>query len=367
MKFTCEKTDIVNAVAVASRATNNKAVALPILGCVLLKADKDKVTICGNSNGLAIKTSIMAKIEDMGAVSLDASMFGNIVRNMPEGTICVTTFPDNRAEIKGGRAKFSMPGRDAQEFPDAPEVETDKAISISQYTLKDIVRQTVFSAAINDTNPLMTGMLLEVDGDKLKAAAIDGHRIAVRKTDLRQMYDNIKVIVPVKSLMEVAKAISGDEVKIYFMPDRVAFDDGSALIVSRLIAGEYFDINKMLRPDFSTTVKAKREELLQSIERSQLIIREADKRPVVLTIGENAIDVDVKSVTGTFDESVDTDISGDGVRIGLNPKFLTDALRAIDTEDVTLYFNNARMPCVIKDDAESYVYLILPINITEGA
>ena len=200
----------------------------------------------------------------------------------------------------------------------------------------------------------MTGELFEIDNDVLRVVSLDGHRISIRKIELKDAYQPRKVIVPGKTLQEISKIIGGEadaEVEISFTKNHIVFEFDRTLVVSRLIEGEYFRIDQMLSSDYETRVHVNKKELLDCIDRATLLIKEGDKKPII---------IDIKNES--MEELIFCTKDGKDLMIGFNPKFLIDALRVIEDEEVDLYFMNAKAPCFIKDENQSYIYLILPVN-----
>ena len=250
-----------------------------------------------------------------------------------------------------------------------PYVEKKETISLSQFTLKEIIRQTIFSIADNESNKLMTGELFQIEGNMLRVVSLDGHRISIRKAELKENYGPRKVVVPGKTLMEVSKILSGEvdkEVIISFTNNHIVFEFDNTVVVSRLIEGEYFRIDQMLSSDYETKVKINKRELLNCIDRATLLVKEGDKKPIIINILDDVMELKIKSQIGSMDEDIIISKEGKDLLIGFNPKFLIDALRVIDDEEVTLYLMNPKAPCFIKDDKEMYVYLILPVNFNAG-
>ncbi len=231
--------------------------------------------------------------------------------------------------------------------------------------MKEVIRQTIFSIADNDTNKMMAGELFEIEEDMLKVVSLDGHRISIRKINLKNSYERRKVIVPGKTLQEISKIISGEsdaEVEISFTKNHIVFEFDKTLVVSRLIEGDYFRIDQMISSDYETKVKVNKRELLDCIDRATLLIKEGDKKPIIISIGDEAMELKIKSQIGSMDEEIMIEKEGKDLLIGFNPKFMIDALRVIDDEEVDLYFMNAKAPCFIRNEQQSYIYLILPVN-----
>ena len=238
---------------------------------------------------------------------------------------------------------------------------------ISQFTLKEVVRQTIFSIADNENNKLMTGELFEINDDVLKVVSLDGHRVSIRKIRLKNSYGNKKVVVPGKTLSEVSKILPGDadkDVNIFFTDKHILFEFDETVVVSRLIEGEYFKIDQMLSSDYETKVRINKKEFLSCIDRATLLVKEGDKKPVIINITDGSMKLKMNSTVGSMDEEIDIAKEGKDLMIGFNPKFLIDALRVIDDEEVDLYMVNPKAPCFIRNAEESYIYLVLPVNFT---
>ena len=216
----------------------------------------------------------------------------------------------------------------------------------------------------------MTGELFEIIENELKVVSLDGHRISIRNIELKNNYENKKVVVPGKTLQEISKIVPGgvdDDVLIYLTDNHIIFEFDTTTVVSRLIEGEYFRIDQMLSSDYDTKVRINKKEFLNCIDRATLLIKEGDKKPIIIDIQDEMMELKIKSQIGSMNEEIMITKEGKDLLIGFNPRFLIDALRVIDDEEVTIYLMNAKAPCFIKDDAESYVYLILPVNFNSAA
>ena len=211
----------------------------------------------------------------------------------------------------------------------------------------------------------MTGELFEVNGSTLKVVSLDGHRISIRKVNLKKEYENISVIIPGKTLIEISKILNGgldDEVNIFFTDKHVLFEFDNTVVLSRLIEGEYYKIDKMLSTDYETKITVNKKEMLECIDRTTLLLKESDKKPVIIDIKDNSMGFAMNSSVGSMAEEIDAEKEGKDILIGFNPRFLIDALRVIDEEEITLYMINPKAPCFIRDKDETYIYLILPVN-----
>ena len=240
---------------------------------------------------------------------------------------------------------------------------------MSQFTLKEVIRQTIFSIAVNDSNKMMTGELFDINDGELKVVSLDGHRISIRKIELKSSYPAKKVIVPGKTLTEISKILTGgvdDNVDIYFTDNHILFEFEDTVVVSRLIEGNYFRVEQMLTNDYETKVTINKREFLDCIDRATLMVKEGDKRPIILNINDDVMELKISSQIGSMDEMIDIQLEGKNIKIGFNPKLLIDALRVIDDEMIDIYYMNPKAPCFIRDEAQTYIYLILPVNFVDN-
>ena len=369
MKIQCHKADLLNGVNIALKAVPVKS-TMPILECLIIEVTDDCIKLTANDMELAIETIIKGTIIEKGIVALNAKVFSEIVRRLPENEVSITTDSNYVTEIICEKAKFSISGRSGEEFPNLPKIEKENAVVLSQFTLKEIIRQTVFSISDNESNKIMTGELFEIKKDELRVISLDGHRISIRKVYMKDSYEDRKVIVPGKTLNEISKILSGEAssmVQIFFTDKHALFEFDSTVVLTRLIEGEYYRIDQMLSSDYETKVTINKKELQSCIERASLLIRETDKKPIIIDVKNNNFELKINTAIGSMNEDIDITLEGKDIIIGFNPKFLLDALRVIDDESIDIYLINAKAPCFIRDKEQSYIYLILPVNINVAA
>ena len=366
MKLVFSKSNLLNGVQIVSKAVPNKT-TMSILECILIDATGKEIKLIANDMELGIETIIEGEILEKGQIALDAKILLDIVRKLPDNEVTLETDKSYKTNITCEKAKFTIIGKSGEDFSYLPSIEKIDSIVVSQFTLKEVVRQTIFSISDNDTNKLMTGELFDINGDILKVVSLDGHRISIRKINLKNNYPSRKVVVPGKTLNEVSKIISGDtdkDVNIFFTGKHIVFDFDKTTVVSRLIEGEYFKIDQMLSSDYETKVTINKRELLECIDRATLLVKEGDKKPIIINITDEMMELKINSTVGSMNEEIDIVKQGKDLMIGFNPKFMIDALRVIDDEKVDIYLVNPKAPCFIRDTAENYIYLILPVNFT---
>ena len=364
LNLTFLKNNLVAAINTVMKAVPTRT-SLPILECFLLESKYDEVTLTANDMEMAIKTKVDAEVEENGKIAVDAKIFSEIVRKLPEDEVNIAVTDSLQVRITSGKAHFEIAGKEGDDFVDMPVMEKGTPVVVSQMTLKDIIEETIFSIAPNENNKMMTGELFEINNNVLRVAALDGHRIAIRYSVLPDFYEKKAVIVPGKTLNDISRILSGDaskNVNIYMGRNNILFEFEQTQLMSRLIEGEYFRINQMISDNYETKLVFNRRELLDCIERSILLVRESDKKPLILDIRDGGTVLSLNSVIGSMKEELVPEKEGKDLLIGFNPRFLIDALRAVSDEKVNLYLSNSRAPGYIRDDEGTYIYLILPVN-----
>ena len=331
MKLICSKASLLKGVSIVSKAVPSRT-TMPILNCILIDASANEIKLTANDMELGIETVIEGEIVERGIIALDAKFFSEIVRKLPDNDVVIESDDTFQSTITCEKAKFNIVGKSGEDFSYLPYIEKNESISISQFTLKDVVRQTIFSIADNDTNKLMTGELFEINENRLRVVSLDGHRISIRNIELKENYSPLKVVVPGKTLQEISKILTGeaeDMVDIFFADNHILFEFDETKVVSRLIEGEYFHIDQMLSSDYDTKVKINKREFLNCIDRATLLIREGDKKPIILNIQDGSLQLKINSFVGSMNEEIEIEKEGKDLLIGFNPKFFIDALRVI--------------------------------------
>ena len=368
MKIICSKSELLQGVNTVLKAVPAKT-TMPILECILIDTTDGQIKLTANDMELGIETKIKGDILDKGKIALEAKLFSEIVRKLPDSEVTIQTDENFRTLIKCEKAKFNIAGKSGDDFSYLPEIEKNQMVVLSQFSLKEIIRQTIFSIADDENNRLMTGELFEINGNEMKVVSLDGHRISIRKIELKEDYNHIKVVVPGKTLNEVSKILTGgieDYVHMFFTGRHIVFEFDDTIVVSRLIEGEYFRIEQMLSSDYETKISINKKELQSCIERASLLVKEGDKKPIIMNILDDSMELKINSFIGSMNEDIDITKTGKDLMIGFNPKFILDALRVIDDENIDIYMINPKAPCFIRDEAQKYIYLILPVNFNPG-
>ena len=369
MKFVCKKTDLLKGVNIVLKAVPSKT-TMSILECILIDASAGQIKMTANDMELGIETVIEGDIREKGIIAIDAKIFSEIVRKLPDNDVTIETDANFQMLICCEKARFSIAGKSGEDFSYLPYIEKAEPVVVSQFSLREVIKQTIFSISDNESNKMMTGELFEISGNHLKVVSLDGHRVSIRNLELKGEYQPRQVIVPGKNLIEVSKILSGELdalVNLFFTKNHIVFEFDETTVVSRLIEGEYFRIEQMLSTDYETKVRVNKKELLNCIDRATLLIRESDKKPIIIQIEDGEMRLKLTSGVGSMNEEIVIEKEGKDILIGFNPKFMIDALRVIDDEMVTLYLVNPKAPCFIRDEKESYIYLILPVNFSSAS
>lgn len=365
MKIICTKDMLVNGMNIALRAVPGKS-TMPILDYVLIDAHGDSIRLIANDMETGIQTTISGEIIEEGVAGVTAKVFAEIIKRFPDGDVVVDTGEGNVADIRCGKAHFQIPVINGDDFPRLPEITCKDAVTIDQSVLRKMIAQTVFAIAPVASNVLMTGEFLEVSGDKLRIVALDGHRLAIREEKLSQRYEDRSAIVPGKAMNEISKILStepGLNAEVYIAESHILFDIGNTIIVTRLLDGKYFDIDRVIPKEFNTQVTIDRELVVDALNRAAVLAKSGLRTPIVMTFGDEQIDLRIAVDTAALEERIDADKDGDDITIGFDPVLVGDALKAIEDDVTDMYLVNSKSPCIIKNERESYVYVVLPVAV----
>lgn len=367
MKFTCAKNDLMDGINIVNKAVSGRT-TLPILECILLTAKPSGLVLTGNDLEMGIETApIDANIVQPGCVALEAKLFSDIIRRSNGETVSLECDEKNAVTIRCGTSEFNIMGQNGDEFPSLTDVERTEPYTMKQSDLKNMIRQTIFSIAQDGSKPVLTGELLELKGDCLQIVSVDGYRISFRKCPLTSAGQNAEVIVPGKTMTELNKILSQEEeemVTLYFTDKHILFDMGNATLVSRLVEGDYIRYAQSFSNEWKTEIIVEKSELIQALERVSLVSRENRKTPVKLEIKKGVLVLTARSEMGNAYEEVSIGFEGEELQIAFNPRYLIEALRAIDEDQVKIRFTATLSPCTMHPlDGDSFRYLILPLRM----
>ena len=368
MKFTCEKTQLVSAISVASRTVAQKS-AISGLEGILIRAGV-KVMLTGYNLETGITVSVDADIQETGACVMPARLFFDIVRKLPDDTVSIQVDESFKVSIKGGISSFTITALSADDYPELPDVDSEKGIRVPQNELKAMISGTIFAVSENQARPIHTGVLFEVDNDSITSVAVDGYRLALRRYLPEESLERtLKFVAPAAALKEVEKILGDTDDPATFYPGskHILFTIGDATLVCRILEGEFLDWRRVLPQNNPVKLVGNVSRLTDSIERVGLVISEKLKSPVRCKFGDNAAELRTVSTIG---EAYDVcPIAGDGkdLEIGFNCKYLLDALRAVPDSECTLEMINGLSPIVLNPtEGNRYSYMVLPVRLKAG-
>ena len=369
MKFSCEKALLQSAISTASRAVSPKS-SIPALEGILLEAEGE-LRLTGYNLETGIRTTVPAEIREGGTLVLGARLFGEIIRKLPDDMVYFQS--DNyMVNIKCGMSEFNILGTDPEEFPELPVVEYQNTIYLPQRDLKAMIGQTLFAVSDNESRPIHTGSLFEVDDSGLTVVSVDGYRLALRHEAIEKKEGaaECSFVVPGAALSEVEKICSDSEelISVTQGARHIMFKVENTMLISRRLEGEFLAYKQAIPRNNSVKVEGDTRALLASIDRVSLIISDKLKSPLRCTFGENVLKITTKTAIGdAYDECL-LDGDGGGLEIGFNNKYLMDALKAAPADRVRLELSTGVSPCVILpvEGEESFLYMVLPVRLKAG-
>lgn len=371
MKFTCDRNSITYAINISQKAVAARS-TLPVLEGLLIKAQNNKVVITGNDLEIGIECIFEAEIESEGSVVVNSRLFGEIIRKMTGDTVIIEVNENNVTNIKCGNSKFNITGIEAAEFPEIQKFDVQYEINLTKRQLKDLVRSTIFAVGTNELKMILTGCLLEASGKNVNMVAVDGYRLAYKKTECENdavsgYFGDVSIVIPSKSLNELVKIIDDkdEEIKIFCSEKNIRFEFDNVVFTSRLLEGDYLDYKKIIPSEYKTKVKTDVKSVIEAVERASLVITsEVTKAPVILNIVDGEIKINCETQVGKVEEIIPVDMEGNAIEIGFNNKYLLDALKAVSTEEVKLSFIDSVNTCLISPtEGEDFKYIVLPLRL----
>ncbi|MBS7262273.1 MAG: DNA polymerase III subunit beta [Eubacteriales bacterium] len=363
MFFICEKNDLADALSVVAKATAVKA-NQPILEGIYMQAGEEELTLAATDLALSIRTTIQADVREAGATVLPGKMICDIVRKLPDGPVEIRTAGLN-ISISYPGSKINLAALNADDFPTLPEVSDAPGIVVRRDILRSMINGTIFSVATDESRPILTGELVEVEDEEIRLVALDGYRLALRSAGLTEPSPKTSFVVPARSLAEVARLLDEreDPVTIYVKAGHMLIDIDNTRIVTRLLDGEFFRYRSTLSNEFATTAQVFAPSFAQCIERASLIAQSKNNQ-IKFSIDEGKIAVSCVGDLGDFYEEIPASIDGKSLEIAFNAKYFIDCLRNISEDFIRLNFNSALSPCIVRGvEKDTFTYLILPVRM----
>ena len=365
MKFTVDRTLLSEACTNVSRAVSSKS-TLPALEGLLIHAENNLIKITGYDLEMGITTQLPAQVSRPGSLILNARLFCDIVRKLPEEQVMVDSDEKMMTQISSGNADFSILGIDAEEFPNLPAIENEENLLIQSNVLAAMIRQTVFAVAQTDVKPVLTGILFETENQFLKMVALDGYRLAMRKEPI-EAEQKMKFIVPGKTVLEVLKLLNEEELDIQVLvgPKHIMFKIDEYYIISRLLDGTFIDYQSAIPSGEGTGVFVSSRAMINSVERISLLITDRLKSPVRCVFEDDMVKMSCVTTIGKANDQLAVKMEdGANIEIGFNNKYLLDALKACEVEDIKMELSGALSPMKIMPvQGDHFLFLVLPVRL----
>lgn len=363
MKFIVPKQNLLEAINIVQRAVMTKA-TLPILEGIYIEAD-DKIKLVGNCFDLGIECFVDADIKEKGSVVIEARMFGEIIRKLPDAPVFIEVLDGYKVRIECLNSYFEIRGMEGESYPLPPEYDSEITMSLPQAVLKELIRQTIFAVGTDENRKIMTGVLMEAHDGELRMVALDGFRMAVCNSLIKEDV-NFKVVIPGRNMQEILRVLetSDEDVKVSLAGSLTIFDLENCRIVSKILEGEFMNYQSYIPTQFETVITVNTRELEESMERASLITSEDKRYPVRLNISEEKMMISSTTEKGLSKEEVNIENSGNNMQIGFNPRYFLDALKVINDEKIKISFTSPVGPCIITPvDHERFLFLILPVRL----
>lgn len=364
MKFICQKNVLQEAISIAQKAVTGKS-TLPVLEGLLIKAIDNKITIIGSDTDLSIETKCDAEVLEFGSIVVDAKLFGEIIRRLPNDSVEITSLENNALNISCQKSNFTLVHMNADDYPTLPQINENMIFGIPQGVLKNMIKGTIFAIAQDETRPILTGVLFEVKDNKLNMVALDGYRLAL-KNEFLETDNTISAVIPGKTLNEISKILEDkqDVTNITFTTNHILFNLGTTKVISRLLEGEFIKYSSIIPEEYNLKITAKRNEMLNCIERASLMAKEGNTNLIKLNIEEDNLIITSNSQLGKVKEELSIILQGQPLQIAFNSKYLIDVLKIMEEEEIVMEFTSSVSPCIVKNkDVDDCTYLVLPVRL----
>lgn len=365
LKITCQKQELISAVSNVQRAVSGKS-SISVLDGILLRSVGSHLLLAGYDLELGIVKEIDADIEQPGQIVLNARLFGDIVRKLPGDVVELETDERYQTAIRSGESTFSITGIDAAEYPELPTVADGEDIPLPEATLKSMIRQTLFAVAQTDIRPVHTGVQFTVSGHQLRLVAVDGSRLAIRCEEIGCERE-AEFVVPGKTLGELLKLLGDGEKTATLRVGRqhILTEVGGYAVISRLLEGDFLSYQKAIPPQVTTEIRVSTRSLTEGVERASLVINDRVKSPLVCRFQEGSITISCTTPLGSAKDVVMTDnMEGNEEEMGFNSRFLLDALKNAETDEVRIQLNGPVSPMkILPVEGDSFLFLVLPVRL----
>ena len=372
MKLVCEKDNILKAINSVTKAVATKT-TMPILEGILIQTNDNEVKLTTYDLEIGIEYIINCDVQEQGATVVNAIMFSEIIRRLPDSEIKITLNEKNLLVIECEGSLYKLATMNPDEFPELPQINIENSIEMEQNSLKDMIRKTIFAVSTEENRPIFTGCLFEIKNNKLNVVAVDGFRLAWKSKFLQNKINNFTAVIPGRTLNEINKIIldSYDTIKIGVAKNQALFEMENCKIVTRLLDGEFLNYESVIPENWETRIRVDKNAIQNCFERISLIssssIEKEKKYPVKVNVEIGKVTISCTNQTGDAKEEMYVTTEGKNLEAGFNPKYFLDALRAIDDQEVFIDFGTSISPCIIRpvEEGGDYIYMVLPIRMKE--
>jgi DNA polymerase-3 subunit beta len=369
MKIICFKENILKAINSVVKGVPTRTTK-PILEGILIQTNDNEIKLTTYDEEIGIEYIMKCDVKEQGSTVVNATMFSEIIRKLPDTEIYIGLNNKNLLEIECEGSLYKLATMNPEEYPELPKIEIKNSIEIEQNTLKNMIRKTIFAVSTEEDKQIFTGCLFEVENNKLNLVALDGFRLALRSVFLNKNSNDFNAVIPGKTLNEVNKILldSFDTVKIGISKNQALFEMDNCKIVTRILDGQFLNYKSVIPTTWETRMKVNKNSIQSSFERISLIaaatVEKEKKYPVKVSVDIGKVTISCANQTGDAKEEIYISTEGKNFETGFNPKYFLDALKAIDDEEVYIEFGTSVSPCLVKSvENDNYVYMILPIRL----
>ncbi len=369
MKIVCYKDKILKAINSVVKGVASKT-TMPILEGILIQTNDNEIKLTTYDLEIGIEYIIECEVKEQGSTVVNAIMFSEIIRKLPDTEIYITLNSNNLLEIECEGSLYKLSTMNPEEFPELPKIDIENSVILEQNLLKNMIRKTIFAVSTEENRPIFTGCLFEVESNKLNLVAVDGFRLALRTAFLNDESNNFSAVIPGRTLNEVNKIISDsfDLIKIGVSKNQALFEMDNCKIVTRILEGEFLNYKSVIPNNWDTRIRVNKNNIQDCFERISLIssssIEKEKKYPVKVSVDIGKVTISCTNQTGDAKEEIFVSTEGKNIEAGFNPKYFLDSLKSIEDEEVFFEFGSNISPCLIKSsENNNYVYMVLPIRL----
>lgn len=363
-EFHMFKTKLQEGISIVTKAITGKT-TMPILEGIYIEANNEGLTLIGSDMDVSIETKVEATVTTAGKIVLDARLFGEIIRKLPNSDVKIEIADNDLIQVTCEKSVFNLVYMNPSDYPMLPTINEDLKVEVPQNLLKNMIKGTSFAIAQDEVRPILQGILFEVKDKQLNLVALDGYRLAIRN-ELLDIDNDIEVVIPGKTLNEVSKILedNSDLVEITFTNNHILFNLKTTKVISRLLEGKFVNYNSLLPQEHKLIVNVKKQELQNGIERASLMAKDGNSNLIKLDVQEDILIITSNSQLGKVREEVAISLQGEGVQIAFNSRYLLDVLKSMEEDEIVMEMTSGITPCVIKGkNMNNSKYLVLPVRL----